>query len=109
MIVYDVTDDESFKSVESWLSEVDKLASGNVVKLLIGNKADLAGQRKVTYEEGLELAKRCGMDFMETSAKSCTNVQECFKKLTDDIYTQIIKNPTPKGGVESIIERVIVL
>ncbi len=100
MIVYDVTDEESFKSVETWLAEVDKLASGNVVKLLIGNKADLAGQRKITYEQGLDMAKRWGMEFMETSAKSCTNVQECFKKLTEDIYTRVVKSGTPKGTAD---------
>ena len=52
MIVYDITDRESFKSVDNWMSEVDKFASQNVNKLLIGNKIDLTSDREVTYEEG---------------------------------------------------------
>ncbi len=91
MVVYDVTDPESFKGVESWLTEVDKRASGNVTKLLIGNKADLAGQRKITYEEGLELSKKWGMGFLETSAKSGTNIQEAFRVLTEEIYGKVTK------------------
>ena len=96
MVVYDVTDVESFKAVESWLTEVDKRASASVSKLLIGNKADLAGQRKVTYEEGLEMAKKWGMGFLETSAKSGTNIRESFKVLTEEIHGKITK-PTAKG------------
>ena len=101
MIVYDVTDPDSFRAVDGWLADVDKLASSSVTKLLIGNKADLAGQRKITYEEGLALAKKCGMHFLETSAKSATNVQESFRLLTEQIYNRVIKNPTPKGQTES--------
>ena len=107
MLVYDITDVKSFHAIEDWLSEVDKLASPNVIKLLIGNKADLAGQRQVPYEEGLALAKRCGMNFMETSAKSATNVQESFRAMTQEIYNRIIKTqtgtpkPTPDGTIRN--------
>ena len=41
MIVYDITDRESFNCVENWLQEVDKYASEDVSKLLVGNKNDL--------------------------------------------------------------------
>jgi len=101
MIVYDVTDPESFKGVENWLAEVDKRASGNVVKLLIGNKADLAGQRKVTYEDGLALAKRWGMGFLETSAKSGTNIKECFQVLTEEIHGKITKTSSMSTSMET--------
>ena len=52
MIVYDVTDRESFDAVDNWINEVEKYATVNVNKLLIGNKSDLINERQVSYEEG---------------------------------------------------------
>jgi Ras-related protein Rab-1A len=50
--VYDVTDQESFNNVKQWLNEIDRYASENVNKLLVGNKCDLAENRVVSYEAG---------------------------------------------------------
>lgn len=41
ILVYDITDRQSFKDIENWLAEVDKYGNENVVKLLVGNKSDL--------------------------------------------------------------------
>lgn len=49
-IVYDVTDQESFNNVKQWLSEIDRYASENVNKLLVGNKSDLTANKVVSYE-----------------------------------------------------------
>lgn len=49
-VVYDVTDQESFNNVKQWLNEIDRYASENVNKLLVGNKCDLESQRVVSYE-----------------------------------------------------------
>lgn len=49
-IVYDVTDLESFNNVKQWLSEIDRYASENVNKLLVGNKCDLAESRAVSFD-----------------------------------------------------------
>ena len=107
MIVYDITDMESFKAVPNWFVEIEKFASTSVNKLLIGNKADKAGERKVTYEQGLEMATKYGVSFVETSAKSSTNVQESFKKLTEDIQTRILKGPTPNDSIVGSSHRCI--
>jgi len=52
MLVYDITDKESFDKLGDWLIEVEKNAPSNVYKILIGNKADLDDQREVTYDQG---------------------------------------------------------
>lgn len=49
-IVYDITDQESFNNVKQWLSEIDRYASENVNKLLVGNKSDLEDNRAVSYD-----------------------------------------------------------
>ena len=49
-VVYDVTDQESFNNVKQWLNEIDRYASDNVNKLLVGNKCDLTAQKVVSYE-----------------------------------------------------------
>jgi GTPase SAR1 family protein len=46
-VVYDVTDQESFDNVRTWLSEIDRYANENVNKLLVGNKADMAGKKVI--------------------------------------------------------------
>ncbi|RZS09945.1 hypothetical protein BHM03_00041079, partial [Ensete ventricosum] len=50
IVVYDVTDQESFNNVKQWLNEIDRYASDNVNKLLVGNKCDLTANRVVSYE-----------------------------------------------------------
>ncbi len=52
IVVYDVTDVKSFNNVKQWLHEIDRYASENVNKLLVGNKSDLTSKRAVTAEQG---------------------------------------------------------
>ena len=49
-MVYDVTDQESFNNVKQWLHEINRYASENVNKLLVGNKSDLEPKRVVSTE-----------------------------------------------------------
>ena len=88
MMVYDITDLESFQNLNTWLIEIEKNASKNVYKILIGNKSDLESERKVTYEQGQEFAAQYGMKFIETSAKESKNVQEAFVTMTKEIISQ---------------------
>ena len=53
----------------------------DVVIMLVGNKTDLADRRQVTTEEGAEKAKADGCLFIETSAKTGTNVKTLFRRL----------------------------
>jgi len=49
IIVYDITDAESFTNVKTWLTEIDRYASEGVNKLLVGNKSDMTAKRAVEY------------------------------------------------------------
>ncbi|KAL6530323.1 WD40 repeat protein [Orobanche hederae] len=85
IIVYDVTDAESFNNVKQWLNEIDRYASENVNKLLVGNKCDLVDNRAVNYETAKALADEIGIPYMETSAKDATNVEQAFMAMSADI------------------------
>lgn len=92
IVVYDITDKTSFENIESWFREIEKYASENVNKIIIGNKADLSGDRAVTTEEGQNLANTLGVQFMETSAKDSVNVAEAFSVMALEIKSKIAAN-----------------
>ena len=47
--------------------------------ILLGNKSDL--ERQVDKAEAIDLAKRLGCDYLETSAKTGDNVEKAFKSI----------------------------
>ncbi|CAI0383968.1 unnamed protein product [Linum tenue] len=105
IIVYDVTDEESFNNVKQWLSEIDRYASENVNKLLVGNKSDLTANRVVSYETAKKaFADEIGIPFMETSAKSSTNVEEAFMAMSADIKKRMASQPASNAGKPSIVQ-----
>ena len=97
IIVYDVTDMESFNNVKTWLSEIEKYASDNVNKLLVGNKCDLVVKKTVDTNTAKEFADSLGIPFLETSAKNSTNVEEAFMKMAADIKARVADQGPAKG------------
>ena len=104
MLVYDITDLESFQNLNSWLIEIEKNASKNVYKILVGNKCDMESERKVTIEQGKDFAMQYGMKFFETSAKESTNVTDAFVAMTKEI----IKSANNKKATSQKQNNVIV-
>ncbi|KAI4882542.1 hypothetical protein NFI96_034474 [Prochilodus magdalenae] len=82
-LVYDITSALSFHNVVKWASDIDEYASHTVQKILIGNKSDEEHRRQVATEQGNKLANSYGMDFFETSARTCCNITESFTRLTE--------------------------
>ncbi|XP_061374288.1 ras-related protein RABD2a isoform X2 [Gastrolobium bilobum] len=98
IIVYDVTDEESFNNVKQWLSEIDRYASDNVNKLLVGNKSDLTANRVVSYDTAKEFADQIGIPFMETSAKDSTNVEQAFMAMAAAIKDRMASQPAANNA-----------
>uniref|UniRef100_A0A0D9VJ03 GTP-binding protein n=1 Tax=Leersia perrieri TaxID=77586 RepID=A0A0D9VJ03_9ORYZ len=93
IIVYDVTDQESFNNVKQWLNEIDRYASDNVNKLLVGNKSDLTANKVVSSETAKAFADEMGIPFMETSAKNATNVEQAFMAMAASIKDRMASQP----------------
>ena len=85
ILLYDVTNLQSFENIKSWINQIREEASPNVVIYLVGSKIDLEEERKVTKKDGEKLAEEFGLPFLEASGKSGINVNEVF----DDIVERI--------------------
>ncbi|KAL6042523.1 GTP-binding protein ypt1 [Balamuthia mandrillaris] len=92
ILVYDVTDQVSFNNARQWLTEIERYACGQVVKLLVGNKSDLTTKRVVDYVTGKEFADQFNLPFLEASAKDGNNVETAFLTLVKDIFDKTVGN-----------------
>ena len=80
ILMYDITNIESFNNLEMWMEHIRENSNGSPL-ILIGNKNDLVNDRKVSKEKGETFAKDNDIIFLEASAKSGANVDECFTQL----------------------------
>uniref|UniRef100_A0A8D0S1H9 small monomeric GTPase n=1 Tax=Sus scrofa TaxID=9823 RepID=A0A8D0S1H9_PIG len=71
IVVYDITNQETFARAKTWVKELQRQASPSIVIALAGNKADLANKRMAYADDNTLL-------FMETSAKTAMNVNDLF-------------------------------
>jgi Ras-related protein Rab-8A len=90
LLVYDVTDRNSFISIRNWVAQIQMHADVNVNKILIGNKCDCAEQRAISYAEGDSLATEYNISFYETSAKQDVNVEKSFITIATDVKNRLI-------------------
>jgi Ras-related protein Rab-1A len=103
IVVYDVTDMESFNNVKQWLHEIDRYAAENVNKLLVGNKSDLTSKRVVSTEQGKEFADSLGIEFLETSAKTAQNVEQAFLTMASQIKARMKTQPAAQADKSGMV------
>jgi len=85
ILVYDVTNRQSFEKLDNWLSELDAYSTkSDIVKMLVGNKIDKEG-RVVSREEGMQWARKHHTLFIEASAKTKEGVECAFEELVEKI------------------------
>ena len=91
IVVYDITNKDSFDHVHNWLTELETYAPIGIPILLVGNKSDMTKDRMVSEEDGIQLAKDYNLDFVETSAKKNDNIDTAFLSLSEKI--KVIQKP----------------
>eukprot|EP00826_Nyctotherus_ovalis_P053043 TRINITY_DN682_c0_g3_i1.p2 TRINITY_DN682_c0_g3~~TRINITY_DN682_c0_g3_i1.p2 ORF type:complete len:199 (+),score=67.23 TRINITY_DN682_c0_g3_i1:77-673(+) len=94
LLVFDLTDRESFESLSAWIKTIQDHADERIVKYLVGNKADLAEERKVNKQEALHVANHYKMKYYETSARNNVNVKEVIEDITKEVYETISAKET---------------
>ena len=81
LVIFDMTNRKSFENVEYWLRNLEDHGDPKVRRVLVANKSDLAGRRKVSAEEAASLAQRHNMAYFEVSAKDNANVETVFQSI----------------------------
>jgi Ras-related protein Rab-1A len=99
VVVYDVTDRESFSRVRMWMQEIAKYAGPSTQKLLVGNKVDLVSKRVVTTDEGHMMAEELEVHFLETSALNSHNVESAFEMLLRDMVANATEIEAPQSSL----------
>ncbi|GMH70308.1 hypothetical protein TrLO_g1634 [Triparma laevis f. longispina] len=110
LLVYDITDSESFTKVRKWVKELRKIVGGDINIVIAGNKIDLERNRQVEEKEVLEYAKSVGATHFYTSAKQNLGLEECFTDLATKMVQQNLTKLQglaggfqPKGGKSKLV------
>ncbi|KAG9393023.1 Rab21 [Carpediemonas membranifera] len=89
VLVYDVTDRDSFDRVQNWVQELVKNVDGKPILAIAANKTDLPkSQHVISSEEGREYAEKVGAQFFETSAKDVDTLNPMFLHIAKNLQQQ---------------------
>ncbi|CAD6184798.1 unnamed protein product [Caenorhabditis auriculariae] len=95
-LVYDITDRKTFRNLDSWATDADRANTSNDFKFVVlGNKSDLAKQRRVTTEEGQRFADSIHALFFETSALQDTGIATAVTKLAQSLVISEAEKKSP--------------
>jgi len=101
MLVYDITERQTFASIKNWVSQILTHAESSVNKILIGNKCDLPN-RDVQLNEGEAVAAEYGMKMFECSAKTNVGVESAFLCLTKDVKARLEAGGNGRTKAETV-------
>ena len=100
LVVYDITNRDTFNNVLSWIDEVKKNGPNTITLILVGNKSDLNDKRVISIEEGENFAHNNNMLFYETSALTGDNINKLFEDSIRHITDKIKRNYYDLGTEE---------
>lgn len=84
MLVYDVTNPETFHLLRQWLEGIKQQNQGKpLTGVVVANKIDLENRIAVGPQDGAAFAKNIGFEFFEVSALQGKNIDDPFKCLAE--------------------------
>jgi small GTP-binding protein len=89
VVIFDITNASSFHVLDDWFAQIELNLGGRVPLVLVGNKYDLGGSRRVQKQEALNHALSHGAEYLESSAKTGKNIMKLFY----DIILKILSSP----------------
>ncbi|XP_075459998.1 ras-related protein Rab-39B-like [Ascaphus truei] len=100
VLLFDLTARRSFESIPEWHREVrERVCPLPLRFLLLGTKSDLRGQRGVTREEAQGMADALEAPYLETSARTGSNVRAALSLLCRELHRAACAGEyTPRGG-----------
>ena len=99
IVVYDITKEDTFERAKTWVRELQRQASSNIVIAVAGNKVDLAAKRIVSYAEASAYAEENSLLFMETSAKTGLNAENIFLEIAKKLPKDVEGGVASAGGI----------
>ena len=85
LIVYDITNEETFNNLKTWVRSIKEECGKQIQMLIIGNKNDLNEERVVDKNIAMEYAKEEKIDYLETSSKTGDNIQKAITLLCEKV------------------------
>jgi small GTP-binding protein len=85
VVVFDITDRETFLKASNWISELKRERGDEVVIIVVGNKIDLEERRVVDKEDARQLAATVSAPYFETSAKTNENIDAVFQMVCETV------------------------
>ncbi|KAI6651507.1 Ras-related protein Rab-21-like [Oopsacas minuta] len=82
ILVYDITDANSFDRVKIWVKELRRMCGSDLVLAIVGNKTDMERDRHVQEQNAIEYAGQVGAKHFHCSAKLNKGIEELFLDLT---------------------------
>lgn len=100
LLVYDITDEDSFAKVKNWVKELRKMLGNDICLCIVGNKIDLDRDRHVTVAEAEQYAASVGAKHFHTSAKMNKGIEELFLDLSKSMIEKAGEDnhKNSKGG-----------
>jgi small GTP-binding protein len=104
IIVFDITKEDTFEEIENYfIPKIKEKAKKNIPVFILGNKLDLSDSRKVSVEQGKELADENNYYYYETSA-NIQNINEIFEKFVEMVKHDVEKRKKSQNNNNNSIQ-----
>ncbi|XP_065837807.1 ras-related protein Rab-21-like [Oscarella lobularis] len=108
ILVYDITDEDSFQKVQKWVKELRKMLGNDICLCIVGNKIDLEKNRHVSQSEAESYAEQVGAKHYQTSAKLNRGIDDMFldlcKRMLENVSESGLQQGTRGGQQVTILD-----